>query len=88
MSDSGGAPPDWYPDPYGRHEKRYYDGSAWTDRVSSHGRESVDAAMGGTNVPTVNRSSEKIRRRRGQGRSRIRPAAVGAGRSSPSRSWW
>jgi uncharacterized protein YxjI len=61
MSDSGGAPPDWYPDPYGRHEKRYYDGSAWTDRVSSHGRESVDAAMGGTNVPTVKRSSEKIR---------------------------
>jgi uncharacterized protein YxjI len=60
MSDSSGAPADWYPDPYGRHEKRYYDGAAWTDRVSSHGRESVDSAVGGSNVPTVNRAAEKI----------------------------
>ena len=55
------AAPDWYPDPFGRHEKRYYDGGEWTDRVSSHGRESVDAPTGDGRIPTVNRSTEKIR---------------------------
>ena len=32
----------WYADPMGRHEFRYWDGSAWTDDVSSHGRQSTD----------------------------------------------
>jgi uncharacterized protein YxjI len=57
MSD---AAPDWYPDPFGRHEKRYYDGTAWTERVSSHGRESVDHPTGDGRIPTVGRSAEKI----------------------------
>ncbi len=34
--------PDWYPDPMGRHEYRYWDGTAWTDHVASHGRQSTD----------------------------------------------
>jgi hypothetical protein len=29
------APAGWYPDPYGEHQLRYYDGSGWTE----HGRE-------------------------------------------------
>ena len=53
--------PDWYPDPFGRHEKRYYDGGQWTQRVSSHGRESVDPPTGEPRVPTVQRSVDKIR---------------------------
>ncbi|MGI8807560.1 MAG: phospholipid scramblase-related protein [Acidimicrobiales bacterium] len=57
----GPAAPDWYPDPFGRHERRYYDGDSWTDRVASHGRESVDPATGYRRVPTVNRPGEKIR---------------------------
>ena len=28
---------DWYPDPHGRAELRYWDGSAWTDHISSGG---------------------------------------------------
>lgn len=36
------TPADWYPDPYGRHELRYWDGAAWTDHVSSNGRQSSD----------------------------------------------
>ena len=32
----------WYPDPMGRHEYRYWDGTTWTEHVSSHGRQSVD----------------------------------------------
>ena len=42
--DPGSAAPDanWYPDPMGRHEYRYWDGRVWTDHVSSHGRQSTD----------------------------------------------
>ena len=36
------SPADWYPDPFGRHERRYWDGSKWTDHVASRGRQEVD----------------------------------------------
>lgn len=35
--------PDWYPDPHGRHELRYWDGAAWTADVADQGTASVDA---------------------------------------------
>jgi hypothetical protein len=31
------VPADWYPDPSGRYEHRYWDGSKWTDNVSRAG---------------------------------------------------
>lgn len=31
------VPPDWYKDPAGRYEYRYWDGSKWTDNVSRAG---------------------------------------------------
>ncbi len=64
MSESGGGAhsPDWYPDPFGRHELRYYDGAQWTEHVSSHGRQGVDQPVGGGHVPTVNRAAGKIER--------------------------
>ena len=34
----------WWPDPYGRHKHRYYDGFRWTDHVSDDGVQSVDPA--------------------------------------------
>jgi len=37
---------DWYPDPMGKHEYRYWDGELWTDQVASHGRQSTDAIVG------------------------------------------
>jgi uncharacterized protein YxjI len=44
MSDSTQSHgPNWYPDPMGRHEYRWFDGNQWTDQVSSHGKQSVDA---------------------------------------------
>jgi uncharacterized protein YxjI len=55
-------PANWYPDPFGRHEHRYWDGAQWTEHVSSHGRQSVDPPTGVTHVPTVNRATEKIQR--------------------------
>jgi uncharacterized protein YxjI len=52
--------PNWYPDPFGRHESRYWDGQQWTEHVASHGRQSVDPPTGATNVPVVNRATEKV----------------------------
>jgi hypothetical protein len=37
MADAG-----WYPDPRGRHEHRYFDGTTWTDHVADDGRGSMD----------------------------------------------
>lgn len=36
------TPPDWYPDPFGRFERRYWDGSQWTEHVSNGDRQGVD----------------------------------------------
>lgn len=61
MTDTPQATPaNWYPDPLGRHELRYWDGSQWTEHVSSHGRQSVDPPTQGTHVPTTQRPTEKI----------------------------
>lgn len=60
MSDSPQAPADWYPDPMGRHELRYFDGSSWTEHVSSHGRQSVDPPTQGTHIPTTQRATDKV----------------------------
>jgi uncharacterized protein YxjI len=65
MSDTGGTPTpqhpaDWYPDPLGRHEYRYWDGAQWTEHVSSHGRQAVDPPTGASRVPTVNRATDKV----------------------------
>jgi uncharacterized protein YxjI len=53
-------PADWYPDPSGRHEHRYWDGSRWTEHVASHGRQGVDPDTTSAPPPTVNRPTEKV----------------------------
>ena len=37
------APPDWHPDPTGRHQYRYWDGTCWTEHVADDGLSSTDA---------------------------------------------
>jgi uncharacterized protein YxjI len=54
--------PGWYPDPFGRHETRWWDGNQWTEHVASHGRQTTDAPVGGGHVPTVNRDTSKVQR--------------------------
>jgi Septum formation/Protein of unknown function (DUF2510) len=39
--------PGWNPDPTGRHEYRYWDGTTWTDDVSDNGITSVDPVTAG-----------------------------------------
>lgn len=41
----GGAP-QWAPDPTGRHDLRYWDGSVWSDHVSDDGASSNDPIRG------------------------------------------
>ena len=60
MSQPVSQPADWYPDPSGRHEHRYWDGTRWTEHVSSHGRQGVDADTSSRPPPTVNRPTEKV----------------------------
>ncbi len=62
MTDTTGYPANWYPDPWGRSEHRYYDGANWTEHVASHGRRRVDPPGGAAHVPTVNRSTDKVQR--------------------------
>ncbi len=50
MSTTGSHGPNWYPDPEGRHEYRWYDGTAWTDQVSDHGRLSTAPLTGSPSV--------------------------------------
>jgi uncharacterized protein YxjI len=54
------TPAGWHPDPLGRHEHRYWDGTQWTEHVSSHGKQSVDPPEGHSPVPTVERKTEKV----------------------------
>lgn len=42
MTDTGAPKPDWYPDPSGRFEFRYWDGETWTGHVSTGGESSWD----------------------------------------------
>lgn len=53
-------PADWYPDPSGRHEHRYWDGTGWTEHVASHGRQGTDADTTSLPPPTVDRRPDKV----------------------------
>ena len=55
-------PAGWYPDPFGRHETRWWDGMRWTEHVASHDRQAVDQPTGAGHIPTANRPTEKILR--------------------------
>ncbi|MBA3281528.1 MAG: DUF2510 domain-containing protein [Acidimicrobiia bacterium] len=51
MTDTGSHGPNWYPDPMGKHEYRWFDGTNWTDQVSSQGKQAVDPIAGPGHVP-------------------------------------
>ena len=43
-----GIPAGWMTDPSGRHEQRYWSGSAWTEHVTDGGTPGIDPPPGGT----------------------------------------
>jgi uncharacterized protein YxjI len=60
MSTAGTHPPNWYPDPMGRHEYRWFDGTQWTEQVSSHGRQTTDPLTATAPVPQGDVSKDRI----------------------------
>lgn len=60
MSDSGTHTPNWYPDPMGRHEYRWFDGTQWTDQVSSHGKTSIDPVQAPAHIPASDVGLDRI----------------------------
>ena len=69
------TPAGWYPDPFGRHELRYFDGGSWTEHVSSHGRAGIDPPVGGSAVPVIGRDQAKVAS--DLGRAGVAPVAGG-----------
>jgi uncharacterized protein YxjI len=62
MSSTDQHGPNWYPDPMGRHEYRWFDGSQWTDQVSNHGRQSVDPVNAPGAVPVRDVTDARIQK--------------------------
>jgi uncharacterized protein YxjI len=62
MTQTGAHPANWYPDPWGRHQHRYYDGANWTEHVADQGRQGVDPPGGAGHIPEVHRKTEKVQR--------------------------
>lgn len=55
-------PADWFPDPSGRNDLRYWNGQRWTDRVVAGGRQGIDPLTEGPPVPSESSSAKKVRR--------------------------
>ena len=53
----------WYQDPFGRGEHRYWDGQNWTEHIAANGRQSVDPPIANPPVPATNRADEGQRHR-------------------------
>jgi hypothetical protein len=47
----------WFSDPYGRFEQRYWNGTSWTEHVSTGGSQSVDPLGTSTVIPIVTPAS-------------------------------
>ena len=62
MTDAAPSPPSgWYPDPYGRHEMRYWDGARWTEHVADGGAPKVDPVPSESYIPQVQVDPEQVR---------------------------
>jgi hypothetical protein len=46
LRSTGASRPSWHPDPTGRHQRRFWDGREWSDRVADGGLEGTDPLTG------------------------------------------
>jgi hypothetical protein len=82
--DQMSAPAGWYPDPFGRHQYRYWDGVTWSSSVSDGGVQSQDTP-GQRGGPAVSRRDQDQNRAAGSdGRSRRAGRFVGFLTSLPA----
>lgn len=69
----------WYPDPLGRYDHRWYDGAQWTDQVAVDGRQLTDPeGVRPTVVPTTGAAPDRIKDQV-QRQARIAPGSAPAG---------
>ena len=61
MTDTS-SPGGWHPDPFGRHELRWWDGNQWTEHVSTQGVAQLDPPRPQAVVPHSGHSAEAIQR--------------------------
>lgn len=56
--------PNWYPDPFGRFELRYFDGANWTEHVNNGGNAGVDPPVpgAGSQVPMGEQRPDQVQR--------------------------
>ena len=47
---------DWYVDPLGRFDGRFFDGESWTERVSDNGTAAIDPDFSSTTVAAIDES--------------------------------
>ena len=78
MTDPENPSAGWYPDPTGRYQTRYWDGSTWTDQAADDGLVTVDRAghPGPTSPPRLFELEPVDRRRRRTSRARLVLGAV------------
>ena len=72
----------WHPDPSGRFELRYWDGTSWTQSVSSGGRQETDVALVQAPPP-----DDALATPGGQDATVSAPVADDPG-ASPGPGWW
>jgi len=74
------TPANWYPDPMGRHDLRFWDGARWTEHVSTSGETAIDH-LDGTQPVSIGIAPEKIQQQVERGSAR---GARGAAVSQPT----
>jgi uncharacterized protein YxjI len=63
MSAPNDTPPGWYPDPTGRHQHRFWDGTRWTPAASTDGAQVHDPEpTGGGPVPVGELRPDQVQR--------------------------
>jgi hypothetical protein len=87
---SNTTPANWYPDPKGRHQHRYWDGMTWTDHVSDNGitsidpvnatfADKIDSALTVGNDPDAEKIREMVTGSGYRGAGIVQPVSVGGG---------
>jgi uncharacterized protein YxjI len=62
---AGHVSANWYPDPFGRSDFRYWDGRQWTENVATGGQQGIDPPIASPPAPTANRASTEVQRHEG-----------------------
>jgi uncharacterized protein YxjI len=53
VTNTASQPPAWHPDPFRRHELRWWDGSKWTEHVTTQGNAQLDPPTPMAQVPST-----------------------------------